>query len=270
MDNFGRKNRKRSDMRSYPLFISLGLVLTIMACQASPANEPEEAAEETTTQTSVASTTSPRDSVSRTPEQTPSDNLINLPANLTMVAKAQGDLNQDGLNEQVFVVEPQTMDQETDAAPPRRVLVYHQVAEDAWLLWQDIPGGVLSSDAGGMLGDPFQEVKVERGALVIDHFGGSRIRWHYTHRFRWQNEQWQLIGATIVYGAPCDYWHSCDYNLPTDKVVAKWETENCDTEKTTEESFTFRHRIQPFPTMPHFLPGDIAESVPERDETVYF
>ncbi|MEO0877187.1 MAG: hypothetical protein AAFY48_21530 [Bacteroidota bacterium] len=257
-------------MRPYPFFICLGLALAIIACQASPTNEPEELAEEATAQTSAAPTTSPLDSVNRTPERAPSDNHINLPANLKMVAKAQGDLNKDGLNEQVFVVEPQTTDQETGAAPARRLQIYHQVAENAWLLWQDIPGGVLPADAGGILGDPFQEVKVERGALVIDHFGGSRIRWHYTHRFRWQNEQWQLIGATIVYGAPCDYWHTYDYNLSTDKVVGKWETENCDTEETTEESFTFRHRIQPLPNLVGFVPGETEVRVPDRDETVYF
>ena len=224
--------------------------------------------EESVAQDSIQATVEWNPPAAAPPPQS-TDLSVNLPAGLKLVGNAQGDLNKDGQEEQVLVVEPLSADDPAAEAPPRRLQVYHQV-DGQWELWQEIPGGVLPSDAGGMLGDPFQGVDVERGALVVHHFGGSRIRWNYTHRFRWQNEQWQLIGATIMYGSPCNYWHTYDYNLSVDKVEAKWEEENCDTDQVTVDSFSFRHRIRPLPNMAEYVPGDLEVSVPERDTEVYF
>ena len=56
---------------------------------------------------------------------------------------------------------------------------------------------VLDGDEGGVFGDPFESFSVERGALVIMHYGGSRDRWGYTHRYRYQGGQWMLIGLSF-------------------------------------------------------------------------
>ena len=257
-------------MKSLISIVCFNLCLLILACQPSSTSASQESlAEQTPTPEQAEESNAVVDNTIAKELEAPIDYTINLPADLKMLSKAQGDLTKNGIDEQVFVVEPLVEEAEYMEAPPRRVQVY-RLAEGEWQLWQEIPGGVLSADEGGMFGDPFQEVTIKRGALVIEHYGGSRIRWHYTHRFRWQNEQWQLIGATIVYGAPCDYWHTYDYNLSTDKVVAKWEVEDCDTEETTVDSFSFDHRIRPLPNMADFIPGETAVEVPERDTEFYF
>ena len=66
-------------------------------------------------------------------------------------------------------------------------------------------GGVLPSEHGGMMGDPFEGLSIDRKCIVIHHFGGSRDKWKYTHRFRNQNRDWELVGSTIQFGAVCDY-----------------------------------------------------------------
>ena len=257
-------------MKSIIPITYLSLCLTLVACQTRSNSEPQESlVEPTTAPEQVVENTPLTDTPIAEAPEVPVDDTIILPANLKILSKALGDLTKDGTDEQVFVVEPLVGNEQMTEAPPRHILVY-RLEEDTWQLWQEIQGGVRSADQGGVLGDPFQKVSIERGALVVDHFGGSRIKWHDIHRFRWQNEQWQLIGATTIFGAPCDYWHTYDYNLSTGRIEAKWETENCDTEEITEESFIFRHRIHPLPNMANFVPGDLEVDVPDRDTKVYF
>lgn len=81
---------------------------------------------------------------------------------------------------------------------------------------------VLDGDEGGAFGDPFEDLSVERGAVVIMHYGGSRDRWGYTHRYRYQDGQWMLIG--LDYGntdsTNLEHYDNHDINLTTGLVEA--------------------------------------------------
>jgi hypothetical protein len=114
-------------------------------------------------------------------------------------AVEEGDLNGDKIPDAAIVLkrddykEPDTDDSYTFT---KRLLVL-AVRHNGTLTRTAVSDhAVLDSNEGGVLGDPFQEVKIERGAVVITHYGGSRYRWGYTHRYRWQQNQWMLIGTT--------------------------------------------------------------------------
>ena len=81
---------------------------------------------------------------------------------------------------------------------------------------------VQDGDEGGSFGDPFQDLSIERGAVVIMHFGGSRERWNFTHRYRFQNGQWTLIGLDIGYTDSTDpeNYNDQDIKLSTGLVEA--------------------------------------------------
>ena len=91
---------------------------------------------------------------------------------------ATGDLTKDGLAERVVVYDTPVA---TDFGTARQLYIYQQ-KEGHWQLWQKINGGILPSENGGMMGDPFEGITIERGTIVITHFGGSRQKWTYTHR----------------------------------------------------------------------------------------
>ncbi len=76
---------------------------------------------------------------------------------------------------------------------------------------------VLDGDEGGAFGDPFESLTIEKGAVVIKHYGGSRDRWGYTHRYRYQNGQWMLIGLSFGNTDSFDLEHfdNHDINLMT-------------------------------------------------------
>jgi hypothetical protein len=82
---------------------------------------------------------------------------------------------------------------------------------------------VLDGDEGGVFGDPFQGLSVARGVVEIQHYGGSRDRWSFTHKYRFQNGQWELIGLQLGNTDTLDLEHydDQDINLSTGLVNAK-------------------------------------------------
>jgi len=81
---------------------------------------------------------------------------------------------------------------------------------------------VLDGDEGGAFGDPFESLSVEKGAVVIMHYGGSRDRWGYTHRYRYKDGQWMLIGLSFgnTDTLNLEHFDNHDINLVTGAVDA--------------------------------------------------
>lgn len=46
------------------------------------------------------------------------------------------------------------------------------------------------------MGDPHQKISINRGSILIEHSGGSREKWSYTHRFNFRDNKFYLIGIT--------------------------------------------------------------------------
>jgi hypothetical protein len=177
---------------------------------------------------------------------------IAVPAGFKKLMEAKGDLDKDGIAELVVVFDtPKKIELGTE----RQLWIYKQNGS-VWKLWHKSIGPVLSSEHGGMMGDPFESVAIERGCIVVYHFGGDADKWHYTHRYRYQNNNWYLIGTHIVFGRPCLQLSDYDYNLSTGKVEVSISTQKCDdaNEKvlsSKDEHFTLIRK----PTKPILMDG---------------
>lgn len=109
---------------------------------------------------------------------------------------------------------------------------------------------VYDGDEGGVMGDPFQELKVENGVVVINHYGGSRNRWGYTHIYRWQQDKWMLIGETdsSMDTLDLDFEDSTDINLSTGLVNATFSGElNQETGKRSRGKTGSYYQLQVMP-----------------------
>ena len=124
-------------------------------------------------------------------------------------------------------------------------------------------GAILPSQQGGMMGDPFEGISIERNCIVINHFGGSRQKWNYTHRFRYQSGDFQLIGATVTFGSPCDYFFTFDYNLSNGKINYEKETEDCEHENSKIEKEEMIIKLETLPKMNGFYPGNTELKFPQ-------
>lgn len=192
--------------------------------------------------------------------------LIKTPRSFEKIGEAEGDLDQDGISEKIIVYDTK---KQTDLGTERQIYIYKKNHEK-WELWKKSIGAVLPSQHGGMMGDPFQGISIKRNCIIIDHFGGSRQKWSYTHKFRYQNGNFELIGATVNFGAPCDYWVNLDYNLSTGKIYYKKETENCESESSIIEKKELTKKLKKLPTMDGFYPGDNEIKFPNSKIDMYY
>jgi hypothetical protein len=108
---------------------------------------------------------------------------------LTVLAIERGDLNRDGREDAVLVLEP------NDPEQPRPLLILVRDAKGALQLAKRSDKAVLCRDCGGIMGDPFQSVNVEKGRFTIEHYGGSSWRWSASYTFAWsrRDQSWQLV-----------------------------------------------------------------------------
>jgi len=175
------------------------------------------------------------------------------------------DLNGDGEDDRLEVVT--TKVENEDLGFKRQLVVYSGEGADldAWYTAEDV---ILSTKHGGMMGDPLESATIENGTIVIKHFGGSRTKWSYTHRFRWQNDDFQLIGTTIETDDPCTESTKLDYNLSTRIADYATTTKECKGDKSLDlETVTVSFNAQVFPpSMNGFKTGEnelLAEGMTE-------
>ena len=85
---------------------------------------------------------------------------------------------------------------------------------------------VYGGDSGGMLGDPYQEISIEKGCFTVFHYGGSRWRWEVETTFCYSDtaKNWYLEK---------DYHHG--YYLYVDEDEEKKEDDDNVITKTTKD-----------------------------------
>lgn len=252
--------------KTFILFAAALLLLT--ACGG---NQPE-ASTEATADKAADSTAAAATAEEAAPAPASADTVA-IPAGMTKLGEASGDLDKDGQAEAVAVFDTGKEDDKFGIGTARELHVYKK-KDGKWNLWKKAMGPVMSSESGGVMGDPFQEVKVDNGAIVLTQSGGSRYKWDYTHRFRFQDNDWKLIGATYVTGTPCEYWENFDYNLSIGTINYEIETEDCsqseDNPKVTKSSKTFTNKLKALPNMDGFSAGGNSVELKGTKETFHY
>jgi hypothetical protein len=181
-----------------------------------------------------------------------------VPTGWKLIGQAIGDLNQDGLLDIVGVIENIQRYESCDADRVLFIafkdfecMLKNEEAtkrrEDVYLLSIQTSKAIFHKYDGGVWGDPFilqddymrykdslggikdtrsrhfdetPGVFIDRGSLLIKHYGGSSWRWIYIHKFRYQNNGWYLIGYSS------DSYHlASDWN-PKSSGEGDWEDIN--------------------------------------------
>lgn len=136
--------------------------------------------------------------------------------------EVEGDLNKDGISDIAAVIVK--IDETTDA-PQRSILIALGNSDNTYTLSVIGENAILGADEGGVWGDPFDSIVIDRGSIVINFYGGSNWRWYQHYRFRYQDNGWFLIGATLG-----SYFNTVvteedadedDYNLLTGDFISK-------------------------------------------------
>ena len=147
-----------------------------------------------------------------------------VPTGYQLLEEKTGDLDKDGIPEKAIVYN--TTDSTEDGFT-REIFILKKKG-DQWITWKRSLNAVLKSQEGGMMGDPFQGIEIRNGLLIISLSGGSSWKWSHEDKYRFQNNEFELIGYSSLAGKPCEYWTTIDFNLSTGKMIYKKEYEDCD------------------------------------------
>ncbi len=147
---------------------------------------------------------------------------------------AEGDLNKDGIPDVAMVIERA----EGGLEAPRSLLIAFGTNENTYSLSILAEHVILSAGEGGVFGDPFSGLSIDRGSVVVSDYGGSSTKWYHTYRFRFQDKDWYLIGATMGTIFPISEELGMgvdedDYNLLTGDYIRK-RTNKAGTEEVTK------------------------------------
>jgi hypothetical protein len=153
---------------------------------------------------------------------------IPIPPNYSVIDSTLGDLDKDGVEELVVAYNTKSEDNESSESIPRELIIYKKT-NTKWTAWQQSRQALYGSRDGGMMGDPFGDISIQKGILNISHSGGSSWKWSHTDKYRFEGKTFRLIGYVSHNGKPCEYWQNVDFNLVTGKIIVKKEFENCAT-----------------------------------------
>ena len=150
-----------------------------------------------------------------------------IPKNYSILDTIKGDLNNDGIDELVVAYNTEKEKEDNFESVLRELIIYKKEKND-WAVWIKSKDALYGSRDGGMMGDPFEGIEIEKGILLISQNGGSSWKWGHTDKYRYQNGKFYLIGYLSNYGKTCEYWTEVDFNLSTGKMVVKKEYESCE------------------------------------------
>lgn len=104
-----------------------------------------------------------------------------------------GDFNRDGFKDYVIVLAPK-MEEEASEYECNRPILILQRTKEGYNLSSYTRNGVLCKQCGGVWGDPYAGMSMKNSVLEINHYAGSNWRWGINTTFRFQKNQWHLIG----------------------------------------------------------------------------
>ncbi|HRD57825.1 MAG TPA: hypothetical protein PK504_07230 [Ferruginibacter sp.] len=160
----------------------------------------------------------------------------------SVIEEKVGDLDGDGMAEMVRLIN--TLDT-SKSGQIRELQVLKKMGRE-WIIWTKSTRAVLPSKAGGLHGDPFEYMEIEKGELLIRQSGGNAWKWGQTDRYKFKKGALELVSYQSIYGKPCEYWAHFSYTANKSKWNYKKVFEQCDTtskkNKTQKEHFRFKLR----------------------------
>lgn len=151
-----------------------------------------------------------------------------IPKSYDTLMIAKGDLNKDGKADIAMVLadtleRPENYDM-FNVDSTNRLLVILFASSNGYTLAGTSDKAILCKSCGGTFGDPLMEISIEKAVLTIQHYGGSSWRWGYTHKFRYQNGIFFLIGESSDYYFTFGYCNELEENYGTKRFDINYLT----------------------------------------------
>ena len=193
------------------------------------------------------------------------------PKGYKKIAHAIGDLDNDGKDELVFAY--QTNKRDKDSSFSRELYICKKQAgkiktwkKNTSVLWK-------SGDFGFY--DTGISLEIENNTIILSQtfFSNSRHSFEYKNIFRYQKNDWFLIGSTCTDSYNCMWTMTYDINFSTKKVIADHEFESCEDNvepKEDDKHWEFTYDFKSLPKMDNFTAGKVKHKIPNTKEHFYY
>lgn len=134
----------------------------------------------------------------------------------SMLTFESADLNGDGLEDFIFVVEARPAgtkkDEEDEGKRTLKIALRHP--DNSVKVVKTNDSVVYCAQCGGVFGDPFEALEASTKGFTVRHYGGSNWRWANTYTFGYSRKDatWQLVEATEL------SFHTSDPNKQKSKT----------------------------------------------------
>jgi|LakMenEpi03Aug12_release.lakeMendotaPanAssembly.Ray.scaffolds.fasta_scaffold400303_1 hypothetical protein len=172
-----------------------------------------------------------------------------IPVNWTLLDSATGDLNKDGIEDAVIILQYKdsitlvNRYEDSVLTQPRILLIlFKNTSKNNYDLIKQNNSFVLNHDNSAM-DDPYQGISVYKGIIKIEfHLFYNMGSWYMTncnYKFRFDGNTFLLIGADLstIHRATLDY-EDYSYNFLTKKRIYSKGNDQKGTRKTTVKSVT--------------------------------
>ena len=163
------------------------------------------------------------------------------------IMEISGDLNKDNLLDKVIV----TQDTLNENAPYNLQIFFKQsngkfkpIVSSMKIIEPQYPDG----RDGYRTGNGFSEISIKNGVLSVNF---ELLRGHFEHKFRYQNDNFELIGFSEVYSDGLGLLYLTDFNLSTGIRIEK--SKRYDSEKVLSNTKK-KILIRPLPKLQDVTP----------------
>jgi hypothetical protein len=167
-----------------------------------------------------------------------------IPKRQVLDTSASGDLNKDGLIDMVIVYQPEKLLKNAQNTERTLRILFAQ-PNGEYRLAVESKGVVADESMNNVF---FTGVEISKGILVIDN---EFLRGGCTHKYRYQNGSFYLIGASRLDG-DASYTSSIDYNLSTGKYIHEYKNYNPEENKNKSFKKEGILKLNPLPDIKTF------------------
>jgi len=195
------------------------------------------------------------------------------PAGSTKVFETRGDLDKDGIDEVVMAF---NTNKKTDRTGYARELYICKVVNGSLKLWQKNSTVLWKSEDCGFCTDAGIDlsIAVKNSTIIIKQtfWHSTRHTSKYSNIYRYQNNDWFVIGSTYKDSYNCGYQHTYDINFSTKQVNVNFDNEDCeeDAPEYTPSIRVFKYPFKSVPKMTGFIPGKTEVRIPGSKQFFYY
>jgi hypothetical protein len=164
-----------------------------------------------------------------------------------IASKVEGDLNKDNLTDIAIVTRNTSRDSEK-----YRLQVFFLKPDGKYQPIITTDKAIAPKSSGFDDGERFTGLTIKKGILIINN---DLLRGHFEHKFRFQNETFELIGYSINSFDNPDTGSITDFNLSTGVRLKQTTTYDINKDESTTKNTKEIIKIKPLPSLNNFQPN---------------